>query len=85
MALVERGNVVLEVEDDNVQKYIDKGFSVRDAEGNILQRALPNTVGELRKLVVAQQNEIEELQEKIKALESGAEEKKRTKRKKAEE
>lgn len=85
MVLVERGNVVLEVEDDNVQKYIDKGFSVRDAEGNILQRALPNTVGELRKLVVAQQNEIEELQEKIKALESGAEEKKRTKRKKAEE
>ena len=85
MALVERGNVVLEVEDDNVQKYIDKGFSVRDAEGNILQRALPSTVGELRKLVVAQQNEIEELQGKIKALESGAEEKKRTNRKKAEE
>lgn len=66
MAIVERGNAVLEIADDDVQRYIDKGFSLTDGHGNIIQRAIPNNVGELQRLVIKQQQEIDQLKAKIK-------------------
>ena len=70
MAIVERGNVVLEVSDDDIQRYIDKGFNLTDGHGHILQEAIPNDIGALQKLVVTQKNEIDELKRQIEKYKS---------------
>lgn len=61
---VRRGNVILQIEDDadNVQRYLDKGYSLIDqVTEEIIKEAIPNDVGELRALVAKQQKLIEEL------------------------
>ena len=68
MAIVERGNVVLRIADDDIQRYLDKGYSVTDGHGNVLKQAIPNDIGELHRLVIKQQSEIESLNAKIKEL-----------------
>lgn len=68
MAIVERGNVVLRIADDDIQRYLDKGYSVTDGYGNVLKQAIPNDIGELQRLVIKQQSEIESLNAKIKEL-----------------
>lgn len=49
MALVQRANVVLEIEDDNVERYLAKGFSVIDEKGNVLKSARPTTPEQFEK------------------------------------
>lgn len=68
MAIVERCNVVLEIADDDIQRYLNMGYSVTDGHGHVLQRAMPNDVGELRALVVKYEAEIKELKATIKEL-----------------
>ena len=68
MAIVERGNVVLTIPEDAVQHYIEKGYNVTDGYGNILQRAVPREVGELQKLLVEKQAEIDSLKSELEEL-----------------
>ena len=68
MAVVERYNVVLRIADSDIQRYLDKGYSLTDGHGNIIKQTIPNDIGELKQLVVKQQNEIAELKAKIKEL-----------------
>ena len=68
MAIVERGNVVLEIADDDIQRYLDKGYSVTDGKGTILQRTTNMSVGELNKVIAEKDAEILQLKEQIKAL-----------------
>ena len=65
MTIVERGNVVLRIDDEDVQRYLDKGYNVTDGHGHILQRAMPQDVGELQQLVVKYEKEIAELKAKL--------------------
>lgn len=44
MVTVQKQNVFLEIEDDNVDKYLSNGFSVVDSQGNIIKGATPTTV-----------------------------------------
>lgn len=47
MVRVERGNVVLKVEDEEVQHYLNLGYNVTDSCGNIITQALPRDFGTL--------------------------------------
>lgn len=87
MAIVERGNVVLEVADDDVDRYINKGYSLTDGHGNVLRRAIPRDVGELQHLVVKYEAEIKELKKQLEEQTASVvvEPQKRTRRKKTEE
>ena len=78
---VERGNVVLRVPEDNVQRYIDQGYVLTDGEGNIVQQGIPRDIGLLQKAFVEHMQLIEKLQAEIKELKS--EKKKPATRKKA--
>lgn len=43
MAYVRRANVVLEVPEDDVERYLDKGYTHIDEKGNVLEKAIPKT------------------------------------------
>lgn len=68
MAIVERGNVVLEIADDDIQRYLDKGYSVTDGKGTVLQQTLVLSTGELHQIIAKKDAEIAELKKQIKEL-----------------
>lgn len=68
MAIVERGNVVLEVADDDIQRYLDKGYNVTDGKGSILKQTLVLSTGELHQIIAKKDAEIAELKKQIEEL-----------------
>ena len=88
MAIVERGNVVLEIADDDIQRYLDKGYSVTDGKGTVLQQTLVLSPGELHQIIAKKDAEIVELKKQIKELteqSATAEKPKRSRKTKADE
>lgn len=62
MVRIERGNVVLKVEEYEVARYLKLGYNVTDETGKVLTEALPNDVGTLQKHYVEHKKRIEELE-----------------------
>ena len=62
MVRIERGNVVLKVQEHEVQRYLNMGYNVTDDNGNILKEAIPNDVGTLQKHYLESKKRIEELE-----------------------
>jgi hypothetical protein len=62
MVRIERGNVVLKVQDYEVQRYLKMGYNVTDDEGNILKEAIPNDLGTLQRYYLDSKKKIEELE-----------------------
>lgn len=72
MTIIERGNVVLRVQDYEVERYVNMGYNVIDESGNIIQKAVPTQLGELQRayvehtaLIESLTNQIEELMAKL--------------------
>ena len=68
MARVERGNVVLDVEDDAIQHYLNLGYNLTDNKGNVLKRSVPTNLGELQAAYIKHTAEIEELEKTVAKL-----------------
>ena len=62
MVRIERGNVVLKVQEHEVQRYLKLGYNVTDETGKVLQEALPNDLGTLQRYYVEHKKKIEELE-----------------------
>jgi hypothetical protein len=62
MVRIERGNVVLKVQEHEVQRYLKLGYNVTDETGKVLKEALPNDLGVLQRYYVEQKKRIEELE-----------------------
>lgn len=62
MVRIERGNVVLKVQEHEVQRYLKLGYNVTDESGKVLKEALPNDLGLLQKFYVEHKKRIEELE-----------------------
>ena len=62
MVRIERGNVVLKVQEHEVQRYLTLGYNVTDDAGNVLREAIPNDIGTLQKHYLEQKKRIEELE-----------------------
>ena len=62
MVRIERGNVVLKVQEHEVQRYLKLGYNVTDDTGKVLQEALPNDLGTLQKCYIEHKKKIEELE-----------------------
>lgn len=62
MVRIERGNVVLKVQEHEVQRYLKMGYNVTDDSGKVLKEALPNDLGTLQKYYVEHKKRIEELE-----------------------
>ena len=62
MVRIERGNVVLKVQEHEVQRYLKLGYNVTDNTGKVLQEAIPNDLGTLQRHYVDSKKRIEELE-----------------------
>ena len=62
MATVQRANVVLDVKDSEVDRYLNKGFNVVDEKGNVIQDAKPTTLEQYQKAFAEQKRLNEKLQ-----------------------
>lgn len=62
MVRIERGNVVLKVQEHEVQRYLTLGYSVTDDTGKVLQSAIPNDLGTLQRCYVESKAKIDELE-----------------------
>ena len=65
---VQRGNVVLKVEDYEVQRYLQLGYDVTDTQGNVLKEAVPHDLGTLHKYYIEHTAKIAELEQTISNL-----------------
>ena len=77
MITVQRGNVVLQVAEDSVTKYMNLGYNVIDDKGNVIEECIPNDLGTLQKHFIESKKRIAELEEQLAQLQK----KKDTKRK----
>ena len=68
MARVERGNVVLQVKDHEIQHYLNLGYSLTDDKGNVLRQSIPTNIGELQKAYLEHTKKITELEETVAKL-----------------
>ena len=67
--IVQRANVILRIDDDSAQKYLNLGYNVIDEKGKVLKEAIPSDIGTLRKCYVEHLNKIAELEARIAELE----------------
>lgn len=65
---VQRANVILDVPEEWLDRYLDEGYSVIDAKGNIIRSAIPKDVGTLQKAYLEHTQKIKELEEEIEQL-----------------
>lgn len=75
--LMQRANVVLEVSPEDKGRYMERGYSVIDAKGNITEEAIPtdvptlqSMVSKLEAIVEAKDTEIEKLKAKNKKVDA---------------
>lgn len=62
MVRIERGNVVLKVQEHEVQRYLNLGYNVTDNTGKVLKEAIPNDLGTLQRYYIESKKKIEELE-----------------------
>ena len=61
MVLMQRANVLLDVEDAEVDRYLAKGYNLVDNAGNIVKEAKPHDVTALTAAYVKHEQEIAQL------------------------
>lgn len=70
MAEVQRGNVFLTVSEDEVNKYMAKGFSVVDERGRVIRQSVPTELGPLQKAYSEHVETIKNLTAEVERLKS---------------
>ena len=65
---VQRANVVLQISEALVDRYIDQGYDVIDANGNVIKASIPRDLGTLQKAYVDHLQEIDALKKEIEQL-----------------
>ena len=61
MIYAERGNKVIAIKEESIQKYVDQGFMITDEYGNVIKNTIPVDVPNLKKAYVEHTKEIESL------------------------
>jgi hypothetical protein len=81
MATMKRANVILNVNEAEVQYYMDLGFNQIDDTGNVIKESIPNDLNTLKMAYTEHVNKIAELEQEITDLKNA---KKRSKTVKSE-
>jgi ribosomal protein S16 len=85
MARVERGNVVLQVKDHEVQHYLNLGYNLTDETGKVLKESIPTNIGVLQTAYLEHTKKIAELEDTVAKLTAQLSAKKTTTKKAKEE
>ena len=70
MAKIQRYNVVLDVEDSEVDYYINLGYNLLDDKGAVVKAAMPTDVHTLQSELIKANAKIADLENTIKTLKS---------------
>lgn len=70
MVYAQKGNKVCQIDETNIQRYLDNGYSISDSKGTVLYSAVPNDIATLKNAYIAKLSEIASLKSKIAELES---------------
>lgn len=70
MITVEKGNVVLNIMDEEKDKYLSKGFNVVDNKGNVVEEGELVDLGEVRRAYTSLKDEYEKVLADNKKLKS---------------
>lgn len=65
---VQRANAILQVPEEWVDRYLDQGYDIIDAHGNVIKASMPKDLGTLQKAYVDHIKEIEELKQQVEEL-----------------
>ena len=65
---VRRDNVVLSIDEFQKERYLNRGFSVIDANGEVVEKTTPRTLAALKSTCGEQAKQIEEMTATIKKL-----------------
>lgn len=68
--IVQRANVVLQIAPEQLDYYMNQGYNVIDASGNVIKAAIPRDVGTLQKAFIEHTNRIKELEQELDAIKS---------------
>ena len=68
MNIVQRANVVLKVRDEEVDKYLARGFNLLNENGEVIRSATPNDLATFKEAYIRQSKEIEKLNSQIEEL-----------------
>lgn len=68
MARIQRANVLLDVEEDEVDYYIGLGYNLLDEKGNVIRQAVPTDLLTLQKHFTDSNKKIAELESEIAKL-----------------
>jgi len=68
MITIKRANVVLSIEEDELDKYFEKGYSVIDQFGNVVKASVPTEVGALQRALQDEMAKVAALEKQIKKL-----------------
>lgn len=66
--LVQRANVVAKIDRSQLTEYKNKGYDVIDAQGNVIEKAVPTDVLTLQAEYKRQEKEILALRDEVKTL-----------------
>ena len=70
MAQVQRANVILTIPNEDVDKYMAKGFSLIDKSGKVIKQSVPTELGQLQKAYSEHVAYIKKLESELAALKS---------------
>ena len=75
MARIRRANVTLDVDDTEVEYYLNLGYNVIDDNGKVVSEALPSDLRTLQKHYIESKKRIAELEAEVAELRGGNTEK----------
>ena len=61
MIYAERGNRVITIKEESIQKYVEQGYTIMDETGKVIQNTIPVDTPNLKKAYVEHLREIESL------------------------
>ena len=69
MIYAEQGNRIKVIQETEIQRYVEKGYTITDGRGTVIRETVPTDMATLRLAYVDHQKEIKELKERIAELE----------------
>ena len=68
MVYAERGNRVISIKEESIDKYVNQGYLIYDEAGTIIKDTVPNDVAKLKKAYIEHKAEIDSLKAEIEKL-----------------
>ena len=65
MALVQKLNVVLTIDDELIDTYLNKGYNIIDESGRVIKEAMPDDPNQLKMMVAKYKKENEQVKEDL--------------------